>query len=162
MKKITILITILIFSFTGCISQKHIEENFEIKKSNDLSNDIEKYGTPNKIIESTEKGYYVKTCIWNDIDGQEITCDYSSIEMRTCKIEKPIYKPQVQNPQTRKKTDYETDIMRFGNPNDISTYRSDGYYSKTCTWYNANGKYRSYDYNEFGKRTSTFETGPIF
>lgn len=171
MNKFKILITILFFSLTSCISQKHTEETFEIKKSKDLSEDVEKYGTPDKILESTEKGYYVKTCIWNNVNGEEITCDYSSIEMRTCKRSEPIIvytnrneKPTHRNEkptQVRRKTDYENDIVRFGHPNDISTYTSDGYYSKTCTWYNANGKYRSYDYNKFGKRTSTFETSPI-
>lgn len=85
----------------------------------------------------------------------------SCISQKYTDYKPQVQKPQVQKPQTRKKTDYETDIMRFGYPNDVSTYRSEGYYSKTCTWYNANGKYRSYDYNEFGKRTSTFETNSI-
>ena len=174
MKKIFLTLTVIfIVLMTSCMSQKYTEETFEIKKSKDLSEDIEKYGTPDKILESTEKWYYVKTCTWNDIDGKEISCDYSSIEMRTCKRETPLYKTPIQvvNPtpiqQVKKattqikKTDYETDIKRFGYPDDISTYRSDGYYSKTCTWYDANGKYRSYDYNEFGKRTSTFESNPI-
>ena len=175
MKKITLAITIIFISFlTSCLSQKYVEETYEIKKSNDLSKDIEKYGIPNNIVESTEKGYYVKTCTWNDVDGQEISCDYSSIEMRTCTRSKPnsiaiktnVQKTEIKPIQKsekphRKKTDYEIDIKQFGYPNDVSTYNSDGYYSKTCTWYNACGKYRSYDYDMFGKRTSKFESNPI-
>lgn len=175
MKKILFAIAIIFVSLlTSCMSQNYVEETFEIKKSNDLSNDIEKYGTPNNIVESTERGYYVKTCTWNDVNGQEISCDYSSIEMRTCTRYKPngivkqtnIQKEESQNTKKvekphKQKTDYEYDIMQFGYPNDVSTYSSDGYYSKTCTWYNACGKYRSYDYDRFGKRTSKFESNPI-
>ncbi len=175
MKKFTLAITIIfVLLLTSCLSQKCVEETYEIKKSNDLSNDIEKYGIPNNIVESTEKGYYVKTCTWNDIDGQEISCDYSSIEMRTCTKSKPngaVRKTNVQKTESqpiqkvekphKQKTDYEFDVKQFGYPNDVSTYSSDGYYSKTCTWYNACGKFRSYDYDRFGKRTSKFESSPI-
>ena len=155
MKKIFLTIAVLFtVLFTSCMSYNYVEESYEIKKSNDLANDIAKYGKPNTVTESSEKGYYVKTCVWNNVDGEEITCQYSSIEMRTSKISRP-------KGTKYAKTDYQSDVMRFGSPNDISTYNSGGYYSKTCTWYNASGKYRSYEYNQFGKRTSTFESSPI-
>lgn len=111
MKKITLAIIIIFILFlTSCLSQKYVEETYEIKKS----------------IQKTEI--------------------------------KPIQK--LEKPHSQK-TDYEIDIKQFGYPNDVSTYSSDGYYSKTCTWYNSCGKYRSYDYDMFGKRTSKFESNPI-
>lgn len=166
MKKIFLTIAVLFtVLFTSCMSYNYVEESYEIKKSNDLTNDIAKYGKPNTVTESSEKGYYVKTCVWNNVNGEEITCQYSSIEMRTSKISKPngFKKSNTDNIKRTNAyiTDYQSDVKRFGYPNDVSTYSSVEYYSKTCTWYNASGKYRSYEYNQFGKRTSTFESSPI-